>query len=60
LTIPAKKTKIYGYLETLLGTSKSEKEKIKEKERNYKEQSHWNLDSEYLDPLKEFLIENIR
>jgi len=60
LTIPAKKTKIYGYLETLLGTSKSEKEKIKERERNYNEQSHWNLDSEFLGPLKDFLIQNIK
>ena len=29
LTIPAKKTKIYAYLEVLLGTSKSQKERIK-------------------------------
>jgi hypothetical protein len=60
LTIPAKKTKIYGYLETLLGKSNSEKEKIKERERNYKEKSHWNLDSEFINPLREFLTENIK
>jgi len=56
LTIPAKKTKIYGYLEALLGTSKREKELIKEKERDYENAQHWNLDAEYLEPLKEFLL----
>lgn len=55
LTTPAKKTKIYGYLEALLGTSKREKELIKEKERDYENTQHWNLDAEYLEPLKEFL-----
>ena len=35
LTTPAKKTKIYGYLEALLGTSESDKKKIKEREREY-------------------------
>ncbi len=55
LTIPAKKTKIYGYLEALLGTSESDKKKIKEREREYHNALHWNLDAEYLWPLKEFL-----
>ena len=59
LTTPAKKTKIYGYLEALLGESKKEKNKIKEKERNYKNASHWDLDAEYLDKLKEFVDGNI-
>lgn len=40
LTIPAKKTKIYAYLEVLLGASESEKEKIKERERNYLDSNH--------------------
>ena len=35
LTIPAKKTKIYAYLETLLGKSKSQKKLIKDANRNY-------------------------
>ena len=35
LTIPARKTKIYGYLEALLGESKSQKKKIKEANRDY-------------------------
>ena len=55
LTIPAKKTKIYAYLETLLGKSRSQKKQIKDANRNYKNTQHWNLDAEYLEPLKEFL-----
>ena len=56
LTIPAKKTKIYAYLETLLGKSRSQKKLIKDANRNYKNTQHWNLDAEYLEPLKEFLL----
>ena len=48
LTTPAKKTKIYGYLEALLGESKKEKKMIKEIERNYENPLHWDLDAEYL------------
>ena len=59
LTTPAKKTKIYGYLEALLGESKSQKELIKEANRNYDNTQHWNLDAEYLEPLKEFLNNNL-
>ena len=55
LTTPAKKTKIYGYLEALLGESKRQKELIKEANRNYENPQQWNLDSEYLEPLKAFL-----
>lgn len=55
LTIPAKKTKIYAYLETLLGKSKTQKELIKDANRNYENIQHWNLDAEYLEPLKGFL-----
>jgi hypothetical protein len=55
LTTPAKKTKIYGYLEALLGNSASEKEKLKEKKRDYKNKDFWNLDSEYLSSLKDFI-----
>ena len=60
LTVPAKKTKIYGYLEALLGTTQNEKEKIKEKERNYKDVDHWNLESDYLTSLKDFLLRHIK
>ena len=55
LTIPAKKTKIYAYLETLLGKSRSQKKLIKDANRNYENILHWNLDAEYLEPLKAFL-----
>ncbi|MDR3341410.1 MAG: hypothetical protein LBT14_01245 [Treponema sp.] len=54
------KTKIYAYLEVLLGETKKEKEKIKERERDYKNNEHWNLDSEFLVPLKNFLMKNIQ
>ena len=59
LTIPAKKTKIYAYLETLLGESRSQKELIRDAKRNYENVQHWNLDAEYLEPLKSFLIAHL-
>lgn len=59
LTTPAKKTKIYGYLEALLGETKSQKDLIKEANRNYENPQHWNLDTEYLEPLKLFLNDNL-
>lgn len=59
LTTPAKKTKIYGYLEALLGEKKSQKELIKEANRNYENTQHWNLNSEYLEPLKNDLMKYI-
>ena len=55
LTTPAKKTKIYGYLEAYHGETKREKELIKEANRNYTDPRLWNLDAEYLGALKEFL-----
>lgn len=60
LTIPAKKTKIYAYLETLLEKSKSQKKLIKDANRNYENPKHWNLDAEYLEPLKEFVNNHIQ
>lgn len=51
--------KIYGYLEALLGETKSQKELIKEANRNYENPQHWNLDAEYLEPLKAFIQNNI-
>ena len=59
LTIPANKTKIYAYLETLLGKSKSQKKLIKDPYRNYENPQHWNLGSEYIEPLKLFLNDNL-
>lgn len=58
LTLPAKKSKIYGYLETLVGESRTEKNKIKDKERDFLNTSHWDLESEALAPLKAFLEHN--
>ena len=60
LTTPAKKTKIYGYLEALLGSTKNEKELIKERNRKYDNAMHWNLDAEYLEGLKGFLEKNLK
>lgn len=59
LTIPAKKTKIYAYLETLLGRTRSQKKLIKDPNRNYENTQHWNLNAEYLEPLKTFIMNNI-
>lgn len=59
LTTPAKKTKIYGYLEAMLGETKREKEQIKEVNRNYENTLHWDLDTEYLGALKEFMVMNL-
>lgn len=59
LTIPAKKTKIYAYLETLLGKTRSQKKLIKDSYRNYENTQHWNLDAEYLGALKCFLEINL-
>lgn len=57
LTTPAKKTKIYGYLEALL--EREQKDLIKERNRNYENPQHWNLDAEYLEPLNRFLKDNL-
>ena len=54
-TTPARKTKIYAYLEALLDTSKNQKEKIKEPNRDYLNKDHWDLNADYLNPLKEFI-----
>ena len=54
-TTPARKTKIYAYLEALLGESNSEKDLIKERERDYQNQNHWDLNASALVNLKQFL-----
>lgn len=56
-TLPARKTKIYAYVEALVGESKKQKAKIKEENRDYRNSKHWNLDPTHsaLQPLKEFL-----
>jgi hypothetical protein len=52
LAVPAKKAKIYAYLEALLGTTETEKKKIKEEHRDYSNKQRRNLDSNCLEPLK--------
>lgn len=59
LTIPAKKTRIYAYLEALLGSSRSEKEKIKEAKRDYLNKNHWDLNAQALHNLIDFLESNL-
>ncbi len=59
LTIPAKKTRIYAYLEALLGSSRSEKEKIKEAKRDYLNKNHWDLNAQALHNLIDFLENNL-
>lgn len=54
-SLPARKTKIYAYLEALVGKTNKEKELIKEMNRDYKNEAHWNLRHDYLSPLKIFL-----
>lgn len=59
LNTPAKKSKIYCYLETLHGTSKSQKKMIKDANRDFQNKEHWDLDAEYINPLKEFLEKSL-
>ena len=54
-TTPARKTKIYAYLEALLGESNSEKDLIKERERDCQNKNHWDLNAPALVKLKQFL-----
>lgn len=58
-TSPSLKSMIYAYLEAIVGSSNSEKEKIKDKNRDFLNNFHWNLSVSYLDSLKEFFWENL-
>ena len=58
-TIPAKKTKIYGYLEALLGESNSQKKLIKESHRKYLDTNHWKLDNPAITELSNFLLTHL-
>ena len=55
MTLPNKKAKIYAYLEPFHGETKPQKEKINEANRDYKNKELWDLDVDYLTPLKIFL-----
>lgn len=52
-TLPSKKALIYAYCEAIL--EKKDSKQIKEKNRNYFNTELWNIESEALNPLKEFL-----
>ena len=51
LTIPAKKSKIYAYMEVLHGESNTEKIKIKDPYRDFTNSQHWDLSVPALEPL---------
>jgi hypothetical protein len=60
LTIPAKKSKIYAYMEVLHGESKSEKDKVKDPNRDFTKPELWNLNATALKPLKIFLQSHLK
>lgn len=58
LTIPAKKSKIYSYLECLLPNTNSKKKLAKDKNRDFRNIEHWeigNLKNPYIKAIKSFL-----
>ncbi|MDR0566341.1 MAG: hypothetical protein LBG47_04790 [Prevotellaceae bacterium] len=55
LTIPAKKSKIYAYMEVLHGESRAEKDNVKDSNRDFKKAEHWDLNGAAIQPLKDFL-----
>lgn len=59
-TSPSEKSKIYGYLESLVGTTKSEKERIKDQNRDFTIPEHWDLNAHAILPLKEFLMAHLK
>lgn len=60
LTVPAKKTRIYAYLEALLDPTKKQKNLIKEVNRDYLNKNHWNLDADVLKPLASFFQKHLK
>lgn len=55
LSIPPIKSKIYAYLETLSDTSKMVRKKLNPENRDFLNSELWNLDSDVLKPLRDFL-----
>ena len=56
--MPVIKSKVFAYLDALLPSKNKKNDKydlIQEKNRNYRNIQHWDLQYEYLNPLKEFL-----
>lgn len=63
LTIPAKKSKIYSYLECLHGVTNQEKDKCKDPYRDFQDENLWeirNLENPYILKLKEFLDKHLK
>lgn len=63
LTIPAKKSKIYSYLECLHGVTNQEKDKCKDANRDFLNENLWdikNLENPYISKLKEFLDKHLK
>jgi len=63
LTIPAKKSKIYSYLECLHGVTNQEKDKCKDPNRDFQDESLWdikNLENPYISKLKTFLDKHLK
>jgi hypothetical protein len=59
---PVLKSKVFAYLDALLPEKNKKTDKndlIHEKNRNYRNKAHWNLNHIYLDPLKHFLSNHI-
>lgn len=59
---PVDKSKIFAYLDALLpknAKNNNKKDVIKEENRNYLNEAHWNLNHEFLSPLKAFLLPHI-
>lgn len=57
LTIPAKKSKIYSYLECLHGVTNQEKDRCKDSNRDFQDENLWeikDLDNPYIKKLKDF------
>lgn len=59
-TCPSEKSKIYGYLEALVGTTKTEKGRIKDQNRDFTVSEHWDLNAKAIQPLKAFLTAHLK
>lgn len=57
-TCPSEKSKIYGYLEALVDKNKSDL--IKDPNRVFTIKDHWNLNASGIQPLRDFLIANLK
>lgn len=56
---PNKKAKIYSYI-TTFKHSRKENEKIKSGDWNFSNAEYWDLDSEYLEPLRRFIMKHAK